>query len=227
MAKGPRYRVPFRRRREGKTDYRARKALILSKLPRAVTRGSLKHMNVQIIEAKVQGDQVVAHAHSQELTKLYGWKAGCGNVPAAYLTGLLCGLRAVAKGVKEAVLDIGLHLPSKGARVFAALKGLLDAGVELPHSEKKLPDQARIEGKHIAEYAKQLASNPDEYKQRFSNYLERKLPPEKLPEHFSEIREKILASFKEEKVKKAKKVRKTVKKTRKTRKNVKKRVSES
>ncbi|RLI22797.1 50S ribosomal protein L18 [Candidatus Bathyarchaeota archaeon] len=215
-AKGPRYRVPFRRRREGKTDYRARRALILSKMPRIVARGTLKHMIVQVVNAKVGGDEVIASAHSKELIKNYGWKGACGNIPAAYLTGLLCGLKALQKGVKKAILDIGLKTPVKGSRVFAVLKGVLDAGLEVPHSEEILPEESRIKGEHIANYAKILASeNPEEYNRRFSEYLAKKLKPEKLPEHFSKVKEKILSAFK--KKKKAEKEKKTAK-TRKRRK---------
>jgi len=198
MARGPRYRVPFRRRREGKTNYRKRKALLISRLPRVVARGTLKHMIVQVVNARAEGDEVVASAHSSELAKRFGWKGACGNVPAAYLTGLLCGLKAAAKGVKEAILDIGLHFPSKGARVFAVLKGLLDAGIEVPHGEDKLPDEGRVRGEHIVNYARQLATeDPEEYKRRFSLYLKRGLPPEKLSEHFSRVKERILTTFKE------------------------------
>jgi len=196
VAKGPHYRVLFRRRREGKTDYRARKALILSELPRLVVRGTLKHITVQVVKAKAVGDEVVVSAHSRELAKTYGWKNGYGNVPAAYLTGLLCGLKAVTKGVKEAVMDMGLHAPSKGARVFAALKGVLDAGIKIHHAKEKTPDEKRIQGQHIVEYGKQLSSNPEEYQRRFSTYLDRKLNIEQLPEHFSEIKKKIISSFK-------------------------------
>mgnify|MGYP000642663853 FL=1 len=215
-AKGPKYSVPFRRRREGKTDYRARRALILSKMPRIVARGSLKHMTVQVVNAKVEGDEVLASAHSKELVRDYGWKGACGNVPAAYLTGLLCGLKALQKGIKKAILDIGLRTPVKGSRVFAVLKGALDAGLEVPHSEEILPDDSRIRGEHIANYAKMLASeNPEEYNRRFSEYLAKKLKPEKLPEHFAKVKEKILAAFEK---KAEKKKRKTVAKTRRKRK---------
>lgn len=199
MATGPRYRVPFRRRGEGKTNYRLRRALVLSKQLRLAVRGTLNHMIAQIIKAKVIGDEVVVSAHSSELTKTYGWQGGCGNVSAAYLTGLLCGYRAVAHGVKKAVLDIGLQSPSRGARVFAALKGVLDAGVTLPHGENVLPDEKRIHGQHIVDYANLLSSNPEEYQKRFSKYLSRGLRPEKFSDHFSLIREKIVSSFKEEK----------------------------
>ncbi len=197
MATGPSYRVPFRRRREGKTDYRSRRALVLSKLPRLVVRRTLNHIIVQIVKAEVAGDQVVASAHSRELAKTYGWQGNCRNVPAAYLTGLLCGFKAMVHGAKKAVLDIGLHSPSRGARVFAALKGVLDAGVTVPHSENMLPDETRISGKHIADYGSQLSSNPEIYQQRFSKHLSRGLRPEQLSEHFSLIKEKITSSFKE------------------------------
>ncbi len=197
MATGPSYRVPFRRRREGKTDYRSRRALVLSRLPRLVVRRTLNHIIVQIVKAEVAGDQVVASAHSRELAKTYGWQGNCRNVPAAYLTGLLCGFKAMVHGAKKAVLDIGLHSPSRGARVFAALKGVLDAGVTVPHSENMLPDETRISGKHIADYGSQLSSNPEIYQQRFSKHLSRGLRPEQLSEHFSLIKDKITSSFKE------------------------------
>ncbi|MDH4221198.1 MAG: 50S ribosomal protein L18 [Candidatus Bathyarchaeota archaeon] len=199
MATGPSYRVPFRRRREGKTDYRSRRALVLSRLPRLVVRLTLNHIIVQVVEAEVAGDKGVVSAHSRELAKTYGWQGNCRNVPAAYLTGLLCGFKAMVHGVKKAVLDIGLHSPSRGARVFAALKGVLDAGVTVPHSENMLPDETRIIGKHIADYGSQLSSNPEIYQQRFSKHLSRGLRPEQLSEHFSLIKEKITSSFKEKK----------------------------
>lgn len=201
MATGPSYRVPFRRRREGKTNYRLRRALVLSRLPRLVVRRTLKHVNIQIVKAETPGDKVIVSAHSRELVKTYGWQGNCGNVSAAYLTGLLCGFRAVVHGVKKAVLDLGLQFPSRGARVFAALKGVLDAGVTVPHSESVLPDETRISGKHVVDYASQLSSNPDIYQQRFSNHLSRGLSPEQLSEHFSLIKEKIKSSFEEEKKK--------------------------
>lgn len=198
MARGASYRVQFRRRREGKTDYEARKALIISKLPRVVTRGSLKHMNVQIIDATPTGDRIIASANSQEL-KNYGWQAPCGNLPSAYLTGMLCGVRAIAKNVKKAVADIGLHQPTKGARVFASLKGVIDAGVEVPHSVEKLPDEKRLKGQHIADYAKNLAaSNTELYEKTFSEYLRNKLSPEKITEHLGAAKEKIASSSKKE-----------------------------
>ncbi|MEM1551266.1 MAG: 50S ribosomal protein L18 [Candidatus Bathyarchaeia archaeon] len=196
MAKSSRYSVPYRRRREGKTDYRKRKALILSKKPRLVVRGTLKNIIAQIVAAKPHGDEVLVSAHSRELLKSYGWKAPRGNLPAAYLTGLLCGLKAKAKGIEEAVLDIGLHSPTKGARVFAALKGVLDAGLIVPHGEGKLPDENRIQGVHIAQYAKMLSANTEKYTAAFSEYLKNKVLPESLPEHFADVKKAVIAAFK-------------------------------
>jgi len=195
MARGPRYRVSFRRRREGKTDYKARKGLLLSGKPRLVPRVSHKNAVVQIVEAKLNGDQVLVSAHSRELTDNHGWKAPNGNVPAAYLTGLLCGLKAGAKGVKEAVLDTGLHSPTKGSRVFAALKGVLDAGVDVPHSKDKIPEESRTQGKHIEDYAKTLAPAVEEYQTSFSKYLKNDLRPENLVKHFAEVKMDILESL--------------------------------
>lgn len=194
MAKNSRYCVQFRRRKEGKTDYRARKALVLSGKPRLVTRSTLKNTIAQIITAKPHGDEVLVSAHSKELEN-YEWKASRRNLPAAYLTGLLCGLKAKTKGIKEVILDIGLHSPSKGAKVFAVLKGVSDAGIQVSHSEEKLPDDKRIQGEHIAQYAESLASSQEEYQSKFSKYLEQKLPPETLPKHFAKVKKEITASF--------------------------------
>src|SRR5512135_1729279 len=119
MARKANYRIQLRRRREGKTDYQARKALVTSRKPRLVTRTSNKNVEVQIIIAKPHGDEVLASANSHELTKSYGWRAPTGNIPAAYLTGLLTGLKAKTVGIKEAVLDLGLVSPTKGSRSFA------------------------------------------------------------------------------------------------------------
>ncbi len=196
MAENSRYCVPFRRRREGKTEYKTRKALVLSGKPRLVARGTLKNVVAQIIIAKPNGDEVLVSAHSKELSKQYGWTASRGNVPAAYLTGLLCGLKAKAQGIEEAILDVGLHAPSKGARVFAVLKGVLDAGVTIPHDEEKLPEEERIKGESIAEYAESLTSNSEAYQAKFSKYLEQKGSPEKLPEHFAKVKAEIIAAFK-------------------------------
>ena len=198
MAKSANYRVPLRRRREGKTDYQARKALVVSRKLRLVTRGSLKNANVQIIQAKPTGDLVLAAANSKELSKLFGWKAPTGNIPAAYLTGLLCGLKAKNKGVKEAILDTGLVSPTKGARIFAMLNGVVDAGISVPYKEEKIVKE-RIKGEQVAKYAKKLGVGSDEYNKKFAAYIAAGVAPEKLPEHLTKVKADIVASFKGEK----------------------------
>lgn len=195
MARSSLYCPPYRRRKEGKTDYRARKAFILSGKPRVVVRGSLKNVVVQVITAKLKGDETLVSAHSRELIRKYGWNANRGNLPSAYLTGLLCGLKAGAQGIEEVVPDIGLHSPSNGARIFAALKGVSDAGIQVPHSKEKLPDPKRVMGEHIVRYAKSLASNPEDYQAKFSKYLEQKLSPENLPDSFAEAKKSIMTAF--------------------------------
>lgn len=195
MAKISNYRVQLRRRREGKTDYQARKAMVVSGKPRLVTRASLKNVTVQITVAKPNGDEVLAAANSRELAKKYGWKAPTGNVSAAYLTGYLAGSKAKAKGVKEAILDIGLIVPTKGAKVFEALSGVVDAGVEVPHSEEKIVKE-RMKGEHVAKYAKSLGVGSEEYNKKFSKYLAGGVAPEKLPEHFNKVKAEITAAFK-------------------------------
>ena len=199
MARKANYRVQLRRRREGKTDYQARKALVTSRKPRLVTRASNKNVEVQIIIAKPHGDEVLASANSREIVKYYGWKAPTGNIPAAYLTGLLCGLKAKAKGIKEAILDIGLISPTKGSKIFVVLSGVLDAGIDVPHSEEKIVKE-RMKGEHIAKYAKNLGSDSEEQDAKFSKYKAQGVAPEKISELFNKVKAEIVASFKGVKV---------------------------
>jgi large subunit ribosomal protein L18 len=143
--------------------------------------------------AKPTGDVVLASAHSKELVKKYGWKAATGNVPAAYLTGLLCGLKAKANGVSEAILDIGLVSPTKGSKVFATLSGVLDAGVVVPHDAEKLLKK-RNDAEHIVKYAKSLG-NAEEYAPKFSTVLAKGLAPEDIGEHFGEVKAAVFKAY--------------------------------
>jgi large subunit ribosomal protein L18 len=193
MADGPRYAVPYRRRREGRTDYKLRRALVRSGKPRAVVRVTNKYVLVQVSEAEARGDVVKASASSKELVKM-GWKGGAGNLPAAYLTGLLAARRAVAHGVKEAVLDTGLRGPTKGSKIFAVLKGLADSGLAVPHSDDPIPPMERINGSHISGYAKSLAGQQELYRKRFSAYLGRGLKPEDLSGHFEQVKKSVMTA---------------------------------
>jgi large subunit ribosomal protein L18 len=148
MARGPRSKVPFRRRREQKTDYRLRKNLLMSGLPRAVVRCTSRNVYVQLAKFETKGDVILASATTKELNKM-GWTHATGNITSAYLVGYLAGTRAKNCKIDKAVLDIGLRTPTKGSKVFAALKGLLDAGMEIPHNEVVFPNEERISGSHI------------------------------------------------------------------------------
>ena len=198
MARGPRYKVPRRRRREGKTNYYKRYRYVLSGHVRAVVRKTNKYIIVQFIKFNPIGDETLVACYSNELSKLFGWKGDPNNTPAAYLTGLVAGLRALKAGIKYAVPDIGLHRPVRGSRIFAAIKGIRDAGVEVPASKEVLPSEDRIRGEHIAKYAEMLASsNPEVFSKRFSKVLSRGLDPRELPKHFEEVKLKILKAYKE------------------------------
>ncbi|MEZ5336445.1 MAG: 50S ribosomal protein L18 [Methanolobus sp.] len=172
MATGPKYKVAFRRRREGRTDYHQRLRLLLSKEDRVVVRKSSRHMQVQLVAPKPEGDVTLSAAISTELKK-YGYDAPTGNTTAAYLTGLLFGYRALSKGYDYGVLDIGLQASSSGSRVYATLKGIVDAGFEIPHDSSVLPSDERVRGEHIAEY----------------------MEDSNLPDLFDAVKEKISAEF--------------------------------
>jgi len=155
MATGPRYNVPMRRRREGRTNYHQRLRLLKSGEARLVARTSNAHVRAQLVTLGTDGDETEASAHSNDLAE-YGWEAPTGNLPAAYLTGYLAGGRAVAAGIERAVLDIGLNTATPGAKVFAVQEGAIDAGLESPHNESVFADWERTRGEHIADYAQQL-----------------------------------------------------------------------
>ena len=148
MATGPRYRVAFRRRREGRTDYYMRRRLLTSRELRAVVRRSSKNVSIQFEEFGMEGDRVVASATSRELGR-YGWDKSCSSIPAAYLTGYLAGKKALKAGIEYAVLDLGMQNPKHGGVLFATVAGMCDAGLEVPHSDEVLPDEDRLNGAHI------------------------------------------------------------------------------
>jgi len=110
------------------------------------------------------------------------------------LTGLLAGLKAKKKELKEAVLDVGVKKPVKGSRIYAGFMGVLDAGISVPHGEDIFPPIERIRGEHIANYWKTI-ENPEERERRFSQYLKNGLTPEELPKHFEEVKNNIKNAF--------------------------------
>jgi large subunit ribosomal protein L5e len=222
-----RYQVKFRRRREGKTDYFARKRLVVQdknkyNTPkyRLIVRFTNKDIICQIAYARIQGDVIVCAAYSHELKK-YGIQVGLTNYAAAYCTGLLIGRRILKKfsldgiyaGAEEVTgeeyhvdsvdgqpsafrcyLDVGLARTTTGARVFGALKGAADAGLDIPHSNKRFPGydgeskefnaethRKHIFGQHVADYMRLLEQDDEEaFKRQFAKYIELKIAPDSL-----------------------------------------------
>jgi len=245
-----RFQVKFRRRREGKTDYRQRHKLITqdknkynSPKYRFAVRFSNKFVLCQIIYAEIEGDKVLCSASSSELPK-YGLPVGLKNYSATYCTGLLLarrllkqlGLDEVYNGVEEptgnivstkvngrtyfveevdedkkpfrALLDVGIRNTTTGARVFAALKGASDGGLDIPHSNKRFPGyirdtkaydaevhKARIMGEHVADYMREMQEDDeDNYKKHFSLYLENEIEADDI----EELYEKVHAAIRED-----------------------------
>ncbi|CAG8501337.1 8854_t:CDS:2 [Funneliformis caledonium] len=98
-----RYQVKYRRRREGKTDYYARKRLVVqaknkynSPKYRLVVRFTNTDVIIQIIYAKLEGDFVLTAAYAHELPR-FGIKVGLTNWAATYATGLLAARRVLTK----------------------------------------------------------------------------------------------------------------------------------
>jgi len=224
-----RFQVKFRRRREGKTDYYARKRLVVQaknkyNTPkyRMIVRISNKDICCQIAYARLEGDRVLAAAYSHELPK-YGVKCGLTNYAAAYCTGLLLARRVLKQlnldslyegqtkvdgdhfmvedtadgpGAFRACLDTGLARTSTGARIFGAMKGAVDGGIDIPHSTKRFPgydDESKdfnaevhrkhIFGVHVSDYMKHLMEEDEEaYKKQFSGYIKNGITSEAIEE---------------------------------------------
>lgn len=202
------YTSTFRRIRERKTNYRKREKLLIGKKDFVTVNVSDQNVSAQLIRPELLGDKVMASVHSNELLS-YGWKGSRKNIPSCYLVGLLLGKKCIQKKITRAILYIGKrHFTTK---IAACLKGMSEAGLEMPFSEEILPTEERIQGNHIAEYAKKIKSNDDLYKSRFSSSLGSGLEPEKYPNHFSEVKDRIVNDKSENKSDKIPKTTKTAK----------------
>jgi large subunit ribosomal protein L18 len=186
----------LRRRREGVTDYRARKKAITSQKPLLVVRISNKNVSCQFVKPTVKGDVVLSASHSRELAKL-GWHGSSKSTPACYLLGLHAGKKALAAGVKEAVVYNGLIPFIRGSRIAALLKGVIEAGVSVPVGEEAFPDEGRLSGKAIADFATKLASeDKDAYSRGFSALLKAGFKPEDYPAEFGKVKASIAGAAK-------------------------------
>jgi len=235
-----RYQVKYRRRREGKTDYQARRRLITQDKTkynapkyRFVVRITNADVICQVIFSKIIGDVTMTAAYSHEL-KRYGLSLGLTNYAASYATGLLCARRLLKKigldtkyvGLKhangeefnvsipkrgprpfKALLDVGLARTTTGARVFGALKGALDGGLNIPHSEARFygydSGEKKLDAKklrhaifagHVADYMRKLAEeDPTKYQKQFSRYIKAGVEPDHIERLISETHKKIRA----------------------------------
>lgn len=149
--------------------------MLVSGIPRMVVRRTNKNIVIQLVEYSDQGDHVIITANSSELKK-QGWKHATGNLPAAYLTGVLAAKKAMAKKMTKAIVDLGLQPPRAGSRMYAAVKGAVDAGLDIPCGKEAFPTDERITGKHIATYAKDgnFKTSPSDIEKSFDE-LKKKL----------------------------------------------------
>lgn len=187
-------KVRFRRRREEKTDYKQRLALLKSGKTRIVIRRSAKSFRIQFVKWEGDYDKTVYECTSKILNK-FDWKGHGGSISSAYLCGLVAGFEAQKNGVKEAVIDIGRHISIKGSSIYAAALGVKDSGIDVNIGKKIVPDYGRISGKHVAEYAKILKKNKGKYEKQFSAYIKSGFDPENITEHFKDVKSKILTSY--------------------------------
>jgi large subunit ribosomal protein L18 len=139
------YSKILRRLREEKTNYRKRGTMLMGKRDFITVNITNENTQVQILTPGMTGDKVVASAHSRYLIEK-GWKGSRKSVPAAYLTGYLAGKKAMGKGAKDAILYTGTR---RFTQRIAALKGVIDAGLEVPADPETFPAEERINGDHL------------------------------------------------------------------------------
>lgn len=179
-------RTPPKRRRMGLTNYRKRLKLVKSGLPRLVIRRTNRYIIVQAVQSLYGGDRTLVTTVSKELRKL-GWRGGLKNTPAAYLTGILAGTRMKALGIERLIADLGLF--PKASRLYAVIKGVIDAGVEVPVGEGVLPPEERIKGTHIRQYFERVSQSPS---MKAFTKVDKDVYS-RLEEHVEEIKQKILS----------------------------------
>ena len=146
-------RIDKRRRRECKTDYKARLSLLKSGKPRIVFRKTNRYIIGQYIKSNEARDSVAIGITSKDLLD-FGWpkemSGSLKSLPASYLAGFLLGKKiADREDNVKAILDTGLLRNTGKSRIYAFLKGVIEAGVEVPCSEKVFPDEGRLRGKHM------------------------------------------------------------------------------
>lgn len=144
-----------KRRREGRTDYVTRMHLLKSSNNRLVVRKTTNYIIAQIVESKNLQDFTKVYFSSAELKKL-GLKNSLKSTMASYLTGYAIGKKALRENINKTILDIGLQTSTKGSRIYALVKGAIDAGLEVPCDKKMFPKQERLEGKNLKQESAKL-----------------------------------------------------------------------
>lgn len=184
--------IKFRRRREAKTDYKKRLALVKGGMARVVIRKTDRRIIGQVIRYDAKGDVVTYSADSNEL-KGMGWPSR-SNRSTAYLTGMLLASKINAKDKgNEFVLDIGLSSPVKNSIPFVFAKGCVDNGMKL--KGKFEMDEKVYDFSMTAKYAEELKkSNAGAYNRQFGGYLKEKTAPEDMAKHFTAAKEKVRGS---------------------------------
>ena len=180
----------LKRIRTHKTNYRKRQALLISKQDFVTIKITNQNVIAQVLKPEIQGDIVRVSTHSRELRR-YGWKGSLNSLPACYLVGLVLGRKALEKGVDKAVLYIG-NKPFT-SRIAACMKGIVQAGINIPISSESYPTEHRLNGQHIAEYALKIKTEDiNKYNKYFSSLLKEGLVPENYQSHVEEITARIL-----------------------------------
>lgn len=175
----------IKRIRQHRTNYRKRAAILVGRHHFITIKVTNQNILTRLLDPDIKGDKVLATAHSRELVK-QGWNGSLNSLPACYLTGILLGKKCLEKNFDSGVLYIGLNPFT--SRVAACLKGIVDAGVHVPASEDSFPEQDRLDGNHIADYAKLLQEDKSKYESRFSLLLKNGLKPEDYPAHVQKIK---------------------------------------
>ena len=140
------YAKILRRIRDKKTNYSRRRNMLMGHRDFVTVQISNENTQVQVIHPELTGDKVISSAHSRFLIEK-GWKGSRKNIPASYLTGYFAGKKALEKGTNSAVMYTGKKQYTQ--RMAAALKGVVDAGLEIPANDETFPSDDRINGEHL------------------------------------------------------------------------------
>ena len=186
------YIATLKRIRNGRTNYRKRAALLLSRRRFVTITVSDENVQAQIAYPMAKGDVTITSSHSRELTR-FGWHGSLNSLPACYLTGLLLGKKSLRKNLDEAVLYTGKNPFT--SRVAACLKGIIDSGMKVPASDSSFPPEERLVGNHIAEYARVMQDeNKDAYNSHFSRLIANNFDPTQYSSYVQKVKDAITSS---------------------------------